>query len=149
MFDRWRERRQLPRKISVLEKKTAGWDWRAEDWFGKDSELAQEQKKLRNELYPLKERLDSIETKRLTSKAQRLGIDLPAKPQWWWDDSEALGPEDANYYLTDIGKAGVTKLIRDERRKNIEWQVKTITPIIGALISLLGLIVALVTISKK
>src|SRR5215216_1627399 len=113
MFDEWRERRQLRRKIAVLEKKTAGWDWRAEDWFGKDSEQAQEQKKLRNELYPLKERLDSIETKRLIGKAQHMGIGLPAKPEWWWDDSEGMGPEDATYYLNDVGKTGVVKLIRD------------------------------------
>ncbi|HEX8475041.1 MAG TPA: hypothetical protein VF666_13510 [Pyrinomonadaceae bacterium] len=150
MFSEWRERRKLRREISALKKKTAGWDWRADDWFGKDSEQAQEQKKLRNKLYPLKERLDAIETERLTKKAHRLGIELPSNSNWWWSDIEHVSsPDEATFYLTDIGKAGVSKLIRDEKRKNIEWWVKTITPILGALISLLGLIVALVSVSRK
>jgi lipopolysaccharide export LptBFGC system permease protein LptF len=153
MFDEFRERRNLRnlrREISVLEKKTAGWDWRAAEWFGKDSEQAKEQEKLQDKLYPLKQRLDAIETERLTKKARQLGIEIPSNRTWWWDDLDYVSsPDEATFYLTDIGKAGVSKLIREERRKNIEWWVKTITPILGALISLLGLVIALISVSKK
>ena len=150
MFDEFRECRNLQREISVLEKKTAGWDWRAAEWFGKDSEQTKEQEKLQNKLYSLKQRLDAIETERLTKKALQLGIELLPNRTWWWDDLDYVSsPDEATFYLTDIGKAGVSKIIREERRKNIEWWVKTITPILGALISLLGLVVALISVSKK
>lgn len=153
MFDEFRDHRnlrKLRREISVLEKKTAGWDWRVAEWFGKDSEQAKEQEKLQNKLYPLKQRLDAIETERLTKKARQLGIEIPSTRTWWWDDLDYVSsPGEATFYLTDIGKAGVSKLIREEKRKNIEWWVKTITPILGALISLLGIVVALISVSKK
>jgi len=51
--------------------------------------------------------------------------------------------------LNQKGRDKVRKLIRDERRKNIEWLIKTIGPILTITVSILGLIVALVSLSKK
>ncbi|MDQ3803085.1 MAG: hypothetical protein M3416_04435 [Acidobacteriota bacterium] len=148
MFDEWRERRKLRDEISVLEKKTAGWDWRLDEWFDKDSEQAQEQANLRKKLYSLTLRFEAIETERLIKEAVRLGIDFPEKPEWW---RKADGKTFENFRprLNQYGRVAISKLIRDERRKNIEWWVKTITPLLGALISLLGLVVALVSVGKK
>jgi hypothetical protein len=91
-------------------------------------------------------------TAELERKALRLGIEIPRTSSWWRDDSDEYeGPIDQmeyaiNYYLSPQGKAGVRRLIREEKRKNIEWRVKIILPILGALISLFGLLVALVTV---
>jgi lipopolysaccharide export LptBFGC system permease protein LptF len=52
-------------------------------------------------------------------------------------------------WLSDAGGIGAAKLIRQERRTNAEWWVKIVTPLLAALISLLGLVVALVTVSRK
>jgi hypothetical protein len=97
--------------------------------------------------------LVELETDRLVKKAQRMGIEIPRKDNWWWEDETFDGPMISNgvyegkFYLTEWGKAGVSKLIREERRKSIEWWIKVITPILSAIIALLGLIVALVTVA--
>lgn len=95
--------------------------------------------------------LAELETERLVRKARRLGIQIPQNDSWWWADTDnADSPDNVNFYLTDIGKAGVTRLIRDNRRASIEWWFKTIIiPLLTILISALGLIVALVSVSKK
>jgi hypothetical protein len=107
-----------------------------------DLQLKRDSYKLQIELY---------ESDFLRRKALQLGIDIPKNPGWWNDDNDdgLMPPEAVTSWLSYKGRIGVGKLIREEKRKNIEWWVKTITPILGALISLLGLIVALVTISKK
>jgi hypothetical protein len=98
---------------------------------------------------------EARDTAQLEKEALALGVDIPKNKEWWWDDSDQYeGPIDqmeyaVSYYLTEQGKAGVRRLIRDEKRKNIEWWVKIITPLLAALISLLGLVVALVSISRK
>jgi hypothetical protein len=72
------------------------------------------------------------ETDALEQQAISLGIDIPKNAVWWWDDAdEYSGPADmmeyvVQYYLTPKGKAGVKRLIREERRKDIEWQRKAI-----------------------
>ena len=92
------------------------------------------------------QKLEMFESSLLTIEARRLGIEIPENSQWGRNrNAESNG----HYWLSDFGRTGVTKLIKEERRKNIEWWIKLITPILSALISLLGLIVALVTVSKK
>jgi len=149
MFDESRKRRKLRREISVLEKETVGWDWRSDEHFGEDSEQAKEQKNLRNELDSHRHRLDAIETERLMKKVRRLGIELPSKNNWWWDNLDQAGADDYHSYLTDVGKAGVSKLIREERRKSIEWWVKIIAPLLPPVISIIGLLVALLTVIRR
>jgi hypothetical protein len=141
MFDEWRERRSLLRELAQLRKEEAA------------LEQANDIEKLTHvhlKIAPRQKRLAAINTDRLIRKVCQLGIELPkGKDSWWWDDLDYEGPDNYRNYLTDTGQAYVSKLIRDERKKNIEWWVKTITPLLGALISLLGLIVALISVSKK
>jgi hypothetical protein len=85
--------------------------------------------------------LHSVRSRQLVLKAQEVGVELKPDVDWWLD--EYLG------VLSNKGITMATKLIRSERRQNVEWWVKVCTPLIAALISLLGLIVALVTVSKK
>jgi hypothetical protein len=102
------------------------------------------------------------ETDALEREALDLGIDIPKNADWWWDDSdEYSGPADmmeyvVQYYLTDKGKAGFRKLIRDEKRKNLEWQQKqtqwklTIAGlIIGWVLGALGIVIGLVALFKN
>jgi hypothetical protein len=90
-------------------------------------------------------RLKQVESALLLLKANDLGVEYPTqsqKPEWWTSD-------ESEPYLSEQGRIGIRKLIRDERRQNIDWWVKTVTPLVGALISLIGLIVALVTVLKN
>jgi hypothetical protein len=136
MLDNWRERSNLRRRIKHYNHLLAEGEGRVG---------------LQSEVRSLKVRLDELETERLIGKAQRLGIEIPKKEGWWWDDLDYVSsPDDVSFYLTDVGKAGVSKLIREERKKSIEWWIKTIiVPLITALISVLSLIVALVSVSSK
>ena len=51
-------------------------------------------------------------------------------------------------WLSEIGQAMVTRLIADDRKKNIEWWMKIVIPLLTLMISLMGLIVALVTVAR-
>jgi|GEM_PF-2187368 len=120
--------------------------------FGTDADrehfrrLDQAQRKRRTTL----ERVRSTAT---LNEAHRLAIEVPSaqeKTAWWSNDYEDGMPDEAvTEWLSEGGELGVTKLIKEEKRKNIEWWIRIITPLVAAAISLLGLIVALVTVSKK
>lgn len=91
----------------------------------------------------------------LIRKAEAMAVQIPSKsdkPSWWDGDhpadEEELQVAHADW-LSPIGIVGLRKLIRGERRKTVEWWVKIATPVLAALISLLGLVVALVTVSRK
>jgi len=71
-----------------------------------------------------------------------------AKPDWWRDDSDN-GEERVVRWLSEQGRQGVSNLIRDDRRQTWEWRIKVITPILTILVSILGLIVALITLLSK
>ena len=70
------------------------------------------------------------------------------KPDWWRDDSDN-GEEPVVRWLSEQGRQGVSNLIRDDRRQTWEWRIKVITPILTILVSILGLIVALITLLSK
>jgi hypothetical protein len=152
MFDEWGKRRELKKRIASLKKEEAAFRANAdaeppEDPWQPPKPLPEE---LNFALGSAKRQLEDLETDLLVRKARRLGIEIPNTRSWWWDDSDYVdSPEDVSFLLTDIGKAGVSRLIREDRRKSIETWVKIITPILSALIALLGLIVALVSVSKK
>jgi hypothetical protein len=65
------------------------------------------------------------ETDGLKAEALRLGVPIPRDPGWWWYDDELAGMSaetreligDEYEYLTEFGKSGTKRLIRDERRK--------------------------------
>jgi hypothetical protein len=84
-------------------------------------------------------------------KAEKLALDVPSheeKPSWWRDDAEN-GEQAVLRWLSEKGRQGVANLIRDERRKTWEWRIKVITPILTILVSVLGLLVALISLLTK
>lgn len=104
------------------------------------------------------------ETDTLKHEALKLGIEIPNHSAWWWDDVENFGGSLQNWeivkdeftYLTDVGKIGVRKLIRDEKRKeiewkrkNIEWWIKIIVTVITALTGLVGALIGVFAILRK
>jgi hypothetical protein len=106
------------------------------------------------------------ETDTLRAEALRLGIPIPRDPGWWWIDDDVRRDVSAEMweliksdheYLTEIGKAGTKRLIREERnklkdeaRKDIAWERQqtqwTLTKwglVIGWILGLAGILIAL------
>lgn len=99
--------------------------------------------------------LNIFESEALIQQAEKLAVDIPSKlekPSWWEEDEkgdEELLKVVQTEWLSPVGRTGASKLIKKERRNNLEWWVKIIAPILASIIGLLGLIVALVSISRK
>jgi len=92
--------------------------------------------------------LEQFESRLVIWKAERLAVDVPdnkERPTWWTNDSENGAPP-TYHWLTERGRLGVLRLIREERRKAWEWRVKVLTPILAILVSILALAVALITL---
>src|SRR5881275_3349707 len=105
------------------------------------------------------------ETDALIREARELGFAIPLESGWWWDDVDNFGGSlqdwefvrDDYTYLTELGKAGALKLIREERRRlqeqerqDIAWERQqtqwTLTKwgvIIGWVLGLAGILIAL------
>lgn len=147
MFDEWKEKRKLRREIKLLEKERFALDIQKPlfDGVPKPSEISEVNSKLFNR----NRELAAIETDQLYRKAQKFGIEFPKnKHNWWWDDIDHEG-ENFRNYLTDIGKASVLRLIREERRKDIEWWVKIIGGVITLLTGLAGSIIGIIAVLKN
>jgi hypothetical protein len=95
--------------------------------------------------------LEQFESGVVIYKAERLAVDVPnqqERPTWWthnYDDDT----QPVYYWLSKVGRLGVLRLIREERRKTWEWRIKVLTPILTILIGILGLLVALVSLLLK
>lgn len=95
--------------------------------------------------------LDQHKSRIILWKAEKFGLEVPTfqeKPSWWRDDGED-GQEPVIRWLSEKGRQGLQNLIRDERRKTWEWRVRVITPILTILVSILGLLVAAVSLLNK
>lgn len=113
------------------------------------------------------------ETDALRSEAMQLGIQIPRTEGWWWFDDEAvvgISPEmlrligtDDYEYLTELGKAGTKRLIREERnklkeevrkdiqweRQNTQWKLTVAGVIIGWILGLSGIVIAVISLVLK
>jgi hypothetical protein len=89
-----------------------------------------------------------LETDLLKAKARKYDIVFPRDNKgWWWSDPNFQGdPADAPDMLTELGKAGAIKLIKEERRAIHDWWIKTLTLIITVIIGLIGAITGLVAV---
>lgn len=95
--------------------------------------------------------LQQFESRHVIWKAERLAVEVPdlkEKPTWWTDDGENGTPATFRW-LSERGRLGVLRLIREERRKTWEWRIKVLTPILTILVGILGLLVALVSLLLK
>lgn len=145
MFEDRRKRRELRQALGSLREA----ENRAK--YGSDKQALEQ---ARRDRYRAERNLTQFDESRLLDNARKLGIEVPTptqKPSWYDDDNDDgnVPSYAVSYWLNRTGRLGVAKLVRDERRKSIEWWIKIATPLLGALISLLGLIVALVTVAKK
>jgi hypothetical protein len=95
--------------------------------------------------------LEQFESRHVIFKAERLGVDVPnneERPTWWtrsYDDDPKL----VYYWLSERGRVGVLRLVREERRKTWEWRIRVLTPVLTILLGILGLLVALVSVLLK
>lgn len=105
------------------------------------------------------------ETDEILREALRLGIEIQGKSDWWWEDMDNFGGsiDDWEYvkddftYLTEIGKAGARRQIREElnklkeemrkdiawQRQETQWKLTIVGLIIGWLLGTLGILIAL------
>lgn len=102
------------------------------DWFHKQIELQQW--------------LDSIYTKRLVAKANRLRLPIPQKPAR--RDAEAneywvFGMENADWYLTPAGYKKLRAEIRAEQKARHEIWLPWLTLIASSIAAITGMIVVL------
>jgi hypothetical protein len=104
------------------------------------------------------------ETDALLSEALRLGVEIPRNPGWWWEDVDNFGGSlqdwefvrDDYTYLTEIGKSGARRQIREElnklkeemrkdiawQRQETQWKLTIVGLIIGWLLGALGILIA-------
>lgn len=102
-------------------------------------------------------KVEGQETAELTRQAIDLGIDIPkGRSDWWWLDENSVGEKSledgtfiGDFYLTRRGKAGLKKLIRDEKRKNFKWWVEAVGSIVTLLVGLLGTLIGVLAFMKK
>jgi hypothetical protein len=107
---------------------------------------------------------EAHDTAELTRQVLELGIDVPSPSGWWWDDSEDfIGTVRADqleyvvsYYLTEQGKAGYRKLIREEREslkeeraRIIDRRIRWACQIIAAITGLAGAAIGILAMLRK
>lgn len=105
------------------------------------------------------------ETDALKAQALRLGIPIPRDPGWWWyhDDLAGMSAEareaigDEFEFLTEFGKSGTRKLIREElsklkeearkdvlwQRQHTQWKLTIAGVITGWLLGIAGILIAI------
>ena len=102
----------------------------------------------------LKRRAKQI-TDRVCGELVRRGIDPPRGHGMWWDDMEDHGGTieeievATNLYLTEKGEAAAKRLIREDKRRNLEWWIKVIGSIIAFVTGLLGALIGVIAVLKK
>lgn len=114
--------------------------------------------KLQSQLSSRKRKLDIFESGILETKAMRLGIEIPRKGGWWFDDSEEQYlsgvPTDilsdlTTEWLSPAGRMMVSALIKDKNDERFERRFKIVITAIAALTGLAGTLIGLlVTLSK-
>ena len=146
MADDWKKRREYRTKIAANEKALAL-------LRNENDPDYERRKKLQQTLAKQRENFEIFESGCVIKKARKRAIDIPSRrerPHWWKDDQDELGslPEYAvTHWLSETGRIGVLKLIQQERRADIEWWAKLLGGLIGSVTALLGVIVALVSVS--
>ena len=106
-----------------------------------------ERRELGNRFLRFRHDLERFESDLLLNSAERLGIEIPEKPDWWAnDDTEGnLSHDDISWWLSQKGRIGIANLIKQERRKELEWWLK----IIAALTGLGGVLIGIISALKR
>ena len=90
-----------------------------------------------------------LKTEDLKARTSRYDIVIPrGNAGWWYSDPESE-PGFEDYFpnlLTDEGKAGTLKMIREERRANHDWWIKSLTLGVTVFVGLLGAITGVISV---
>lgn len=114
--------------------------------------------KLQGQLSGRKRKLDIFESRLLETKATQLGIDLPHKADWWFDDSEeqymsgvptAILNDLTTRWLSPVGRMMVSALIKDKKDVRFDRRFKIILASITALTGLAGALIGVLAILSK
>ena len=111
------------------------------------------------------------ETDAIRAEALRLGLDISHTAGWWWEDVDNFSGSlqeweflKSDYmYLTELGKAGAKRLIKEEfrrleiesrkdiewKRQNTQWKLTIAGIIIGWILGISGIVVAVVSLLRK
>ncbi len=120
----WKEKRGLKREIASQEKLPPTEESR---------------------VYKLHEELRQMDSDWLRWRVEQLGVDIESNSDLWFHrklDGEI-------YSLTSLGRNAVSKLLREESRKTVEWWVKNIGGILVLLTGLIGTIIGLISVLRK
>ncbi|HEY0406961.1 MAG TPA: hypothetical protein VGC89_14610 [Pyrinomonadaceae bacterium] len=97
-----------------------------------------------SELWSTLLNLELLETGMLIESARRLGLD-PEYDSGWLHERDIT----EKGWVHNTSYAKLKKLVRDERLSIAEKWTKVIVPVLTALVSLLGLLIALITVIRK
>lgn len=90
-----------------------------------------------------------LESMILLREAKLLAIDLPSVSDWWNYEFAEQDAGSKATHLSEKGKIHVARLIKEERFKNAERQIKLAAILITALAGFVGVVIGLVSILKK
>jgi hypothetical protein len=150
------KRTQLQNEISLIKEQREA--LRVIQRANPNTQTETELRALRPKLKFAERDLEQFESRLLLKEALDRGIAVSRDSDWWSNDRkdyERPGQDGqfiddmTTVWLSETGRAMVTRLIRDDRKKNVEWWIKVITPLLGAAISILGLLIALITVSRR
>jgi hypothetical protein len=129
ILQEWKERRRLRGKIKRFPKRLA---------HIVAPSGSEEYKKVFKEFEALNKSLEYLETIKLERAAMRLGIDIPYDKEGWSRKIQIIFT--VIPVLTERGRAGVRKMIRDERFKTTEQWIKILLPILALIVAILSLL---------
>jgi len=144
MFDDWRKKREVERKISENKGTLRSLNSDNDPQGGQRILL---QRKLQNQ----EQLLRTVESRILRAKARKALIPVPGpyEQRTWWDNDQEEGgdiPEYAlTYWLSETGKLNVARLIRTAKRERLDMFVKVILALTG----LGGTIIGIISVYKK
>jgi hypothetical protein len=150
------KRQELQREINLIKKERERLC--VEQQANPNGQTVAAIRELRPKLKLAEKNLEQFESRRLVKEALQRGIAISKDADWWTNDRadyEGRGFEEQfindmyTTWLSETGRAMVTRLIADDRKKNIEWWMKIVIPLLTIMISLMGLVVALVTVARK
>lgn len=140
MFEERKERRRLEREYLQIHE-----DFKATN----PPEKSAEYKEFVHKLSEAHKNLKDFEDKAIKERAAKYGVHIPFENKLWWEDHLEFGDWRKHIQLSDIGKANVSKLIKDERRKIFGFWAAIIFSGLAGLTGIIGAIIGIVAILKK
>jgi hypothetical protein len=147
MLDNWKKRRSFQKQIQTIAEELTI----ARTQKDKDLKVVQQ---LQSKLLSLKRRFHRFEGDLLLVDARRRGIDVPRRSDWWNNNVEELQNSSIptaelddliDWWLTETGRFAVLRLIKLDKRSNLEWWIK----VLAALTGLGGTAIGIISVLKS